>query len=181
MGCYSYICNKCGKNIREGEKVHLFHVRHGEILGEAEGTFNGYGSVEETEGFNNNIFDKHDVDDNDINCHDEVCNSKFNYDDSVIVNSERKYMKVYKNDIVTKNEYQLTRINELIEEDNEAFLKPDKIFEEFNQLPPAPFIEPKSGVVAYHKYCFDHTKKVDYTPSKPDPEQGWGPPRKKYL
>ena len=69
----------------------------------------------------------------------------------------------------------------MIEENNESYLKSDKIFEEFNKKQYAQFIEAKSGVVAYHKYCFEHAKKVDYTPSKPDPEQGCGSPRKKYL
>ncbi len=83
MGCYSYICNHCGKNIRGDEQVHLIHLRHGKIMGEAEGTYNCYGSVEEDEGLDNAVFDKwRDVPKTDPNCHDEVMRSIFHLKDS---------------------------------------------------------------------------------------------------
>ncbi len=85
MGCYSYLCNGCQKNLRAGEQVHLFHVRHGEVIGEAEGTYNMYGSVEEDYGFDNAVFDKWDgVDQSDPNGHDEVMVSSFDLDDSAL-------------------------------------------------------------------------------------------------
>ena len=89
MGCYSYICNHCGKNIRYGEKAHLIHLRHGEIIGEAEGTYDSYGSVEENEGFDNAVFNKWDgVNPADPNSHDEVMISSFDLPDSALRDCE---------------------------------------------------------------------------------------------
>lgn len=136
MGCYSYICNHCGKNIRGGEQVHLIHLRHGKVLGEAEGTYNMYGSVEEDYGFNNAVFDKWDgVDKSDPNGHDEVMVSSFDLDDSALRDCE-------------------------YHEDAE------------------------SGVVAYHKKCYNTALKknsVDLTPSDSDPDQGMAPARKGFC
>ena len=183
MGCYSYICKECNKSINENEGVHLFHIRHGKVLGEAVGRYNGYGGVKENTGYDNKYFDKNETDSANANCHDEIIRSYFKLEDSCYINEERKHMKAYKKDIVTKNKYQLMRINELVKEGKheEAFLQPDKIFEEFNQLPPAPSIVAKSGVVAYHQYCYNHSIKRDMSPSTLDPNQGCGKPRKKYA
>ena len=50
MGYFSYLCNGCGKNIRNnginGEWCVLQHVRHGVLIGQAEGEFDGFGRIE---------------------------------------------------------------------------------------------------------------------------------------
>ena len=99
MGCYSYLCNHCGKNLRGGEQVHLIHLRHGKILGEAEGTFDAYGSVVENKGFDNAVFNKWDgVPKENPNSHDEVIKSCFDLEDSSMRNCE--YHKDAKSGIV---------------------------------------------------------------------------------
>ncbi|MGF7033482.1 hypothetical protein J2T17_004430 [Paenibacillus mucilaginosus] len=49
MGVFSYLCNGCGSNIRsngfEGEQCVLQHIRHGELIGQVEGAYDGWGSV----------------------------------------------------------------------------------------------------------------------------------------
>lgn len=181
MGNYSYMC-KCGQSIREGEKVHLMHVRHGEVLGHAEGEFDGYGSVIEDEGFDNASFDKWDgVDKADPNCHNEVMKSCFDFDDSTHKVSERR--KIYQGKPVDIYEYCESR--------GIATKWPDSNITEFNkacqdykQLEDAPKVTPQSGVAAYHKLCYDEAVKndaVDLTPSENDPNQGWGEPQKRFM
>lgn len=49
MEYFGYICNRCKTNIRfdgiHGEWCVLQHVRHGELIGQAEGEYDGYGSI----------------------------------------------------------------------------------------------------------------------------------------
>lgn len=49
MGYFSYICNGCKGNIRfngsHGEWCVLQHVRHGNLVGQAEGEYDGYGRI----------------------------------------------------------------------------------------------------------------------------------------
>lgn len=51
MGSFSYICAGCGKPICQDEAVVLIHVRHGEELKRAIGTYYDYGQVEDDETF----------------------------------------------------------------------------------------------------------------------------------
>ncbi len=181
MGNYSYMC-KCGQPIRAGEKVHLMHVRHGEVLGHAEGEFDGYGSVIENEGFNNASFDKWDgVSKNDPNCHDEIMKSRYNFNDSEHVCQEK--MKIYQGEPVSIEEY-CTALSI-------ATKWPDANIKSFNdacaayrELEDAPKVTPQSGVAAYHKACYDEAVKqnaVDIVPSEADPNQGWGEPQKRFM
>jgi hypothetical protein len=49
MGCFSYLCNECGKGILSnsfrGEQVKLFYIKGGKIVEEMEGEYDSYGSV----------------------------------------------------------------------------------------------------------------------------------------
>lgn len=84
MGCFSYICNKCGLNIRENERVVLKHVRHGEILGETIGTYDSYGRV-----YEDPIYRSRKEDEKShlgINSHEEICKSEFSFEDSIGAN-----------------------------------------------------------------------------------------------
>lgn len=181
MGNYSYIC-KCGRPIREGEKVHLIHVRHGKVLGHAEGEFDGYGSVIENEGFNNASFDKLDgIDKADPNCHDEVMKSCFDFDDSEHKVYARR--KVYQGKPVDIYEYCHARSIDTAGPGS-SLAEFNKACQDYEQLEDAPKVTPQSGVAAYHKACYDKANEdgtMDLTPSESDPEQGWGTPNPKYL
>jgi hypothetical protein len=49
MGFFSFLCNGCNLNLAfngfSGEQVILKHIRHGNVLGEVKGEYNGYGGV----------------------------------------------------------------------------------------------------------------------------------------
>ena len=54
MGCFSFLCKECGEPIRSddeaGEHVHLYLLRHGEIIEELQGQYDSYGRVLNEEG-----------------------------------------------------------------------------------------------------------------------------------
>ena len=75
MGSFSYICRGCGKPICGEEKVVLLHVRHGEEVGRAVGTYYDYGEVEEIKTFRG-------VYATGLNTHKEMCTSEFDLEDS---------------------------------------------------------------------------------------------------
>ena len=68
MGCFSYICPVCGKNIRGGEKCVLIHKREGVEFGRTEGHYNEYGGVVE-----DNLYRG----ESGPNSHEEICKSEF--------------------------------------------------------------------------------------------------------
>lgn len=49
MGCFSYICQKCGRGIKSssfsGERTHLFLLKNGKVVQQMTGEYNSYGSV----------------------------------------------------------------------------------------------------------------------------------------
>lgn len=49
MGCFSFICQKCGKGVKSssfsGEQVHLFLLKEGNIIQRMTGEYNSYGTV----------------------------------------------------------------------------------------------------------------------------------------
>ena len=180
MGNYSYIC-KCGKPICTGEKVHLIHVRHGKVLGHAEGEFNGYGTVFENEGFDNASFDKDGVDKADPNCHNEVMKSRFDFDDSEYRVSERR--KIYQGKPIDIYEYCELR-NIAIKGLDTNIVDFDKACQDYEQLKDASKVVPQSGVAAYHKACYDEAVRqnaINIVPSETDPNQGWGEPQKRFM
>lgn len=167
MGLFSYICPCCNKNIRYGEKVHLRHIRHGKLLGETEGTYNGYGGVEE-----DNVYRAWKSRCDTINCHEELCKSEFGFMDSVDYNA-----KIYKGTPLQWMEYRETKVSEGMSD------LCNTMYEEWSSLKKYKVKKVLSGISAYHKYCYNRIsdeEKEKFVISKNDREQGCGPARKKY-
>lgn len=182
MGMYGYICRQCRKNIRGGEIAHLIHVRHGEIIGECVGHYNGYGGVDEDP-----IFDHWSEEaDSSPNRHDEVMASKFDLPDSVEKTKDAIPRKLLDgrptsfNDVMlkiygTRTYFEISRKNlSALRDEYEAL--PD------NLTPVSDVIA--SGVVAYHEKCYciaNKRGKIVLQPSEIDPDQSCGKPRKKFV
>ncbi len=180
MGCYGYICPKCGTNIRGGELCVLRNVRHGEVIDEVTGHYDEYGSVEEE-----NSFDTGDAG-----------TSFFNFDDSIW-----KYItyRVYNGKLISWFDYWMEKWDEnhnkvlswfklskegKVAGDPPQFRKREDMEAEFRALPKPDVTLARSGVSAYHKYCFDRLsdeEKEKNICSLNDPDQSWGAPRKKYM
>ena len=180
MGCYGYICPKCGKNIRGGELCVLRNVRHGEVIDETEGHYDEYGGVEE-----NDLFDTRNA-----------CESMFNFGDSIYY---YETCRMYNGQLISWFNYWMKKLNEnnerllvwfeLLKEGKEAGDPPqlhqrDATEAEFLALPKPDITLAKSGVSAYHKYCFDRLSKEEKSKnicSVGDPDQSWGKARKRYM
>lgn len=96
MGCFGYICKGCGTGIRGncwdgGEKIIMFHVRHGEIVGRVEGHYDEYGKVIEQANLSED--QKFRGDCNGINGHKEICDSELRLEDSIF---RLENLRVYK-------------------------------------------------------------------------------------
>lgn len=46
MSRFGYLCRGCNTGIRAGERVLLRHIRHGKVVGDAAGVYDGHGRVE---------------------------------------------------------------------------------------------------------------------------------------
>lgn len=194
MGCFGYICKGCGTAIRGdcfkgGELCVMKHVRHGKVLGEVTGHYDEYGRVFEEKGKENRFRGNND---SDINSHAEICQSEFDMDDSLRSSNER----IYKGELYDSISYFMERTAEILIEGNKKGSEGGKaadqkvhsrdFFEqctkEFMELPTVPR-PAKSGIVAWHKKCYDKAteeEKNDCIPSESDPGQSWGRIRKKY-
>lgn len=174
MGFFSYICNGCNKNLREEEKVVLKHIRHGEVLGDTEGSYNSHGGVYEDKTFRGD----HPF----LNSHESICLSELELPDSKYF---IEHARIYKQVEMTLKAYIKTREAENpyidSQKSNEEFYQ--KLNTEFYDLPKVPYREALSGVEAWHSYCYTHAaieKKGMHLISESDPEQGEGEARKKY-
>jgi len=78
MGNFSYLCIGCSTGIRDYEEALLRHLRHGQIVGEAEGLYDGYGRIRGVGGF------RHDDDRgcDPVHSHVEMVRSQFDLPDS---------------------------------------------------------------------------------------------------
>lgn len=78
MGFFSHICPKCQTNIRfdgvDGELAVLRHIRHGELLGQASGEYDGYGGIRGSNYRNTDSID--------VNSNEEICKSEYKLEDS---------------------------------------------------------------------------------------------------
>lgn len=75
------------------------------------------------------------------------------------------------------------RNGEVVEE-FPSLQKHEELFVEWDSLPKPDWSMARSGVSAYHKYCFDRLsdeEKGKNIPSRTDPDQSWGGARKKYM
>jgi hypothetical protein len=194
MGCIGYICKGCGTAIRGncydgGELCIMKHVRHGEVLGEVVGHYDEYGRVIEEEGKENRFRGE---DETDINSHSEICDSEFGMNDS----RRSQVEHIYKDKTYDFSLYLLKRKVEIIMAESEKGeaeeLAADKLVEshdffiqckeEFKKLPVFKR-KAKSGIVAWHKKCYDEAteeQRNDLTPSEDDPDQSWGRIRKRF-
>lgn len=192
MGCFGYICNKCGKNIRDGEKAVLRHVRHGEILGETIGEYDSYGRVYEDSVFRS--WEKEEKSYLNINSHEEICKSEFDLYDSKERETKNLATKDFNGEEVGLDEYLKKVTNVTIEkisfgeatkEEKEELLK---CIKDYNDLPEYENpTEAKSGTVAFHAKCYkslgfsEEELELRKTPSEIDPDQGCGTPRKQFI
>lgn len=168
MGLFSYICPKCGTAVRYGEKCVLRHIRHGELLGTASGTYDGYGRVMEDGAYRN------DAPCN-INSHDQIWKSEYCFEDSKFFRA-----KIYEGKLVDWTEFVCMYTGKPWKEVGEI---PESAYALWKTLPdftPKHFV---SGTSAYHKYCFERitdAEKERLILSKRDPDQGCGKIREKY-
>lgn len=181
MGCFGYICPKCGTNIRGGEVCVLRNVRHGEVIDETTGHYNEYGGVEESDTF--------DTRDAAISCFD-FDDSIWRYETYRILNGKLISYNNYMTDKIHQQNEKMLEILEQLKEGKEVVdwstlhMSHYDISEEFSKLPIPDVALAKSGVSAYHKYCFDNmsdAEKAENICSRSDPDQSWGRARKKYI
>lgn len=166
MGCFGYICNGCKKSINGGEQAVFKHIRHGQVLGEATGTCDNYGSIEEDKIYRN--YDK-----NNINNHLEICKSEFD-----LLDSKGYDGKIYKGKPTKWMEFRKLKVAEGMEG------LCQEMYDEWDKLEPYKVEEVKSGVEAWHKYCYDRAPediKEQHIISEIDPNQSLGAPRKEYM
>ena len=180
MGSFGYICPKCGKNVRAGELCVLRNVLHGEVIGETIGHYDEYGGVHEDETF-------------DVGTGGKLC---FNYEDS---SYKVEVSRIHNGKLIEFFWYHAEKWDKYFEQSLEVARKlkageaveeiprmssNDEVLAEFKTLPVPDWSLAKSGVSAYHKYCFDRLsdeEKAKCIPSRTDPDQSWGRPRKKYM
>ena len=197
MGCFGYICNKCGLSIRDGERAVFRHIRHGEVLGEAVGEADSYGRIIDDEVYRS--WKNKGSSSFNINSHEEICASEFDFKDSI----GRGYVipnrnKNYKGKEVTLDDFLEIKNKEedLVTLDDITYksVEPEKkilfltAIKEYNELPDweEEFI-PKSGVAAFHAKCYYSLKDTPehqalrVKPSEQDPYQACGTPRKRFL
>lgn len=181
MSNYSYICPVCGTGIRKGEKCILVHRRNGKEIGRAEGAYDGRGGIE-----GNHIFGN-DMTDNPNSAH-ELYRSTYLLEDSVA-----RERRCFEGRPVSIGEYTLTMYQrwraegspkaDLLIKDGKHWnpeVVLDVVKQDWEQLE---VVEPQSGVAAAH---FNHrsvtNKRMAKMPiSKPDPNQGAGEPRSKFM
>lgn len=180
MGSFGYMCPGCGKNVRAGELCVLRSVLHGEVIDQVVGHYDEYGSVEEE-----NAFDVKKS--GDYQFHHEDSSYKIETSrvhDGKLIDSfwywAGKNERYHEESINVLNRM---RAGEVVTD----FPKPIKYEDavaEWRELPKPDWSFARSGVSAYHKYCFDRLsdeEKAKNIPSRSDPDQSWGRPRKKYM
>lgn len=169
MGLFSYICPSCRSNIRVYEVAHFEHIRHGKVLGVADGTYDGYGRV-----FGNSIWA--DDNPNNINSNENLVKSQFLLGDSKEFSGKLfEGEAVNWGDFIKKMGYEFPPIH------IKAY--PDEVYDVWRSLD-EPNIKPRSGISAYHKACWDSLSKSGksrHTLSSSDEAQGCGEPRTKYM
>lgn len=168
MGCFGYICNGCKTSVRYGEEAVLKHIRHGVVKGEATGTYDSYGGVEENDDYRGH----HDG----LNGHMSIHESEFNLLDSIHFYD---YAKIYMEKPILWMQYRAMKgIDDLSE----------SMYKEWESLPYYKDVltedqTPLSGVEAWHTYCYNRATeetKAKHIIADSDPDQSWGKPRKKY-
>ena len=207
MGDFSYICKHCGKSIRMGERCVMIHVRHGKELGRANGVYEGYGEISgnidfrnEEEGNPNSHYEicisEYDEKDSRriVKKEKAVYNKMKNKLDTIDIismnlNENLKY-KLFEGKPISLLKFAEIKSGKSIKKSDDY---QDKLFdyqEEYLSLSNNPNLRfpIRSGIVAYHEKCYDEEVKNSKTheiknlrPSREDPNQGWGTPRKEFI
>jgi len=204
MGLYSYMCRCCNQSIRGNEKCVLIHRRHGEELGRAIGSYNGYGGVLENNAFCSR---KALLPDGQLNSnsHNEISESEDRedaYSNDLRVLSDGTVLSMMDFSVALNTARFILRCQESLDDMSALVTKVltdepaagTAFVKEMSVLPshdvkkrwkslPVPEI-PFSGIVAFHEKCFRKLSEEEVAkmpPSERDPEQGCGKPRKKHL
>jgi hypothetical protein len=162
MGNFGYMCNSCGLSVRGGEKAVLRHVRHGLVLSEARGTYDGYGRVEEIDSINR----------------DEAWRSEFLLEDSIGFIVEAR---IWQGKPISWVDFRRVAPAAGIPDLSKKMYNTWETLPRYKDTRTEPA---RSGIEAWHAYCFDRAAAAArdaHTISKSDPNQSWGTPRKKYL
>lgn len=167
MGLFSYICPKCRKGIKFQQSCVLRHVRHGELLGEGRGTYDGYGRVSGTSYRND--------DPDNPNSQKEIWKSEYCLTDSVFFEG-----KWYQGKPMDWSQYRRCKETEIgpidfWSSDEEEKRKAALVDEEWKGLKKYRKHRILSGTSAYHEVCFDRLsdeEKQKLVISKMDPRQG---------
>lgn len=165
MGCFSYLCVKCGSAIRQCEEAVLKHIRHGEVIGEATGPIDAYGRI-----VTDRVYRDYDL--NNPNSNMAVVQSEYELSDS-----EGFRGKIYNGKPVSWMTYRRMRVREGVQD------LCQEMYSEWEKLPVV-FSTKRSGTEAWHKYCHDKVSEIEkdkHIISKGDPHQGFGTPRRKYM
>lgn len=178
MGNFSYICPLCRKNIRDGEVAHLRHIRHGEVLGETVGRYDGYGRVYGDFSPRDAYYRASEKDINlpfeYKNSHEEICISEFSLEDSMDYDA-----KIYEG-----KPYNWCQLRKLFGYMPLYQTPPESFYELWKSLPKYVPEKKASGTSAYHEYCYRKLTKrqrKNNTLSKLDPRQGEGEARDVYC
>ena len=173
MGLFSYICPMCKKSVRIGEVAHLRHIRHGEVLGETVGRYDGYGRASgDYSPAPRDIHYRQD-NDNNKNSHQEIWLSEFKFTDS----------EGYKGKVYEGKPYDWGQLRKKFNIPMDE-VPPDSFYELWESLPDYKQEKIASGSSVYHEYCYKKLTEDERelkVISTGDPDQGCGTPRKKYI
>lgn len=177
MGEFSWICPKCKRSIVYGELVHLRHIRHGIVLGETIGYNNGYGyySLSGTDplfGIDSDELPENES--NYPNTSEEIEISLCEFEDSAEFEK-----KLYNGKF-----YDWIEFRKLLGYGDLTVTPPDSVYELWDSLSYVSQRDIKSGISAYHEYCFksltDDERNANVI-SEDDPNQGRGDPKFDYC
>ena len=178
MPLFSYTCPGCKTSIyfdgTKGELCILKHIRHGEILGEVTGHYNGFGGILEEDKEDQNSFYALQGD-GPVSKY-EIAQSVFTLEDGEKSRSGRIFngVPVSFNSFLDAKEQPPgwgsgTQLN--------------KLTEEYKSLPLSD-IPPKSGIEAWHKLCYAEASQRDkdsHIISETAPDNGLNYTRSKFL
>lgn len=176
---FSYICPACNRAINGDEVCHLRHIRHGVVLGETVGYYDGYGRTYGNFSGSNSDYrcDKSDAPSEGYeNTHEEICASEFEFLDSEGFNG-----RIFNGEPVRWVDFcKKNNINCYREEIPQSIYD---LWDSLEKYEPSES-EIKSGTSAYHEYCWQrlsNAEKEKNIISKGDPNQGWGTPLELYT
>lgn len=192
MGCFSFLCKECNKPVNsdsfEGEMVKLFLLKDGKVIQQMEGEYDSYGRV-----FIDGTQDttvKHPLRKSlQWDCpelHEMVRNEKNPHQAEFYKENLETGLWHSVCDLISKGEgHRTTKPGKLPDLAGKSQEEKDKLIHEYlNPVDDGKVYylkghEPKpgNGIAAIHSRCF---KQVPTVQSDSDPDQGWGPIKKKH-